>query len=308
MATRRHYPGGRWRAGLVTAAGMLTVVGTWPLTLATATATATVASAGATDGASATGTATPATATAVATAAVATAPPAAATTSSVPLLPPIPTTGFALLTIAAEPNPAALPAHRRGAGAGDIEVSVTLSGSTTQTSFLDLYLEPGTMACAASTLAEEARGSAARPTSVNGATIQGPFSQEVAENFNAPGVHRLCGYLTPDSNPSGNESASPSATATLLLTVEREPREPPVAKARQCVVPMVVGLREAAGRRALMAAGCRLGTVRRVASPAAEIGYVISQTPTAGRHVPAGTAVNVVVGARRAKAGAPGHR
>ncbi|MEY2515353.1 MAG: large repetitive protein, partial [bacterium] len=63
------------------------------------------------------------------------------------------------------------------------------------------------------------------------------------------------------------------------------------APGRTCLVPRLRNKRLAAARRAIVAAGCRSGKVRRVASRAVAKGRVIRQTPGAGRRVARGTSV-----------------
>jgi hypothetical protein len=67
------------------------------------------------------------------------------------------------------------------------------------------------------------------------------------------------------------------------------------APGRTCLVPRLRNKRLAAARRAIVAAGCRSGKVRRVASRAVAKGRVIRQTPGAGRRVARGTSVRLVV-------------
>jgi Tol biopolymer transport system component len=62
-----------------------------------------------------------------------------------------------------------------------------------------------------------------------------------------------------------------------------------------CRVPRVVGLRLAAAKRAIVARRCRTGVVRRAFSRTFKKGVVMSQSRRAGKVVPAGTKINLVV-------------
>jgi hypothetical protein len=68
-----------------------------------------------------------------------------------------------------------------------------------------------------------------------------------------------------------------------------------------CNVQQAVGKRLAAAKQALLRGHCRLGKVRRVHSTWAKKGRVISQKPSAGAVVPAGTNVKLVVSKGRRK-------
>jgi hypothetical protein len=115
-------------------------------------------------------------------------------------------------------------------------VSFTLSGTSDNgAEFLDLYFQPTTGACAATTDAEKSQtdagalsGTGAFESAINGGTVgQGPFTESTDHFFDVPRVYRLCAYLTPDTNPAGNDAGTPDATATLLLTIEAHATPPP---------------------------------------------------------------------------------
>lgn len=73
------------------------------------------------------------------------------------------------------------------------------------------------------------------------------------------------------------------------------------AAAKPCVVPKVVGLHLVAARVYVAAGGCRLGRVVRVGSVIVPRRRVISQQPRAGRRLPAGARVSLVVSAGTTK-------
>jgi hypothetical protein len=83
------------------------------------------------------------------------------------------------------------------------------------------------------------------------------------------------------SNGAGSESAASGLT-------ERASRRP------LCVVPRVQGKKVAAARRAIRRANCRVGRVRKARSRRPR-GRVIAQTPRAGKRLPLGTKVKLVV-------------
>jgi hypothetical protein len=113
------------------------------------------------------------------------------------------------------------------------------------------------------------------------------------------GVFWICAYLVPAYSPTGYPG-QPLATAAapLGVGVPTPPTPTPPAKhgASVCVVPRVLGTKLAAARKALAAADCRAGKISRRRSSRASRGRVISQSPRAGRHRPAGASVNLTVG------------
>jgi PASTA domain len=207
----------------------------------------------------------------------------------------------AALAVAAKPNPGVIPPFNPETGGGSVQVTATLSGSADRTDFLDLYFQPNSTPCAATTDEEKSEvdagamsGSGAFESAVNGGTVgQGPFSEDAAATFDTPRVYRLCAYLTPDDDPAGNDQGPPDATATTLLTI-RAGSSPPKPKA--CVVPHLAGKPLSAAKRALAAAGCRLGSVRRVPAKRRQRGRVLSQHPSPGKRLAPGAKVNVTAG------------
>jgi hypothetical protein len=63
-----------------------------------------------------------------------------------------------------------------------------------------------------------------------------------------------------------------------------------------CVVPRLVGKTLSRARGALNAAGCAVGKVKRVKASHTKRNHVLSQSPAAGKKLPHGAKVNVVVG------------
>jgi beta-lactam-binding protein with PASTA domain len=91
----------------------------------------------------------------------------------------------------------------------------------------------------------------------------------------------LCAFVVALAAPAGQLSA---ATAT------------------RCVVPRVVGLPVVSARIYVQAGGCRVGHVIRVGSVVVQRRRVLSQRPAAGRRLPAGARVDLVV-----SSGSPKH-
>jgi beta-lactam-binding protein with PASTA domain len=64
----------------------------------------------------------------------------------------------------------------------------------------------------------------------------------------------------------------------------------------KCVVPKVVGMTLGRAKAAIVGHHCRVGTVTHAFSPKKKRGRVLAQTPRAGRKLPKGTKVKLVVG------------
>ena len=92
---------------------------------------------------------------------------------------------------------------------------------------------------------------------------------------------------TPGSDGSG--SGEPGTTSGTQRT--------PAAAAKRCVVPKLKGRTLAAAKRALKRAGCRVGKVSKRRSRK-HAGTVLAQSKRAGRRLPRGTRVKLVVAAR----------
>ena len=71
----------------------------------------------------------------------------------------------------------------------------------------------------------------------------------------------------------------------------------------RCLVPRVVGKTLAAAKKAILAAVCSVGTITTKTSGLVARGYVMSQSPTAGKKLPDGTPVNLVISGGRAGSG-----
>jgi hypothetical protein len=65
--------------------------------------------------------------------------------------------------------------------------------------------------------------------------------------------------------------------------------------AQKCVVPHVAGKKLASAETAVTKAHCALGRVKKASSKHVKTGLVISESPAAGKTLPAGTKVNLVV-------------
>jgi beta-lactam-binding protein with PASTA domain len=91
--------------------------------------------------------------------------------------------------------------------------------------------------------------------------------------------------------------AVPALCAVLVLPAAELSAAP-----KRCVVPKVVGLHLVAARIYVEAGGCRVGRVVRVGSVVVPRRRVLSQRPAAGRRLPAGARVDLVV-----SSGSPKH-
>ena len=93
----------------------------------------------------------------------------------------------------------------------------------------------------------------------------------------------------------------PPAQTNTVTTVVREPAPAPVVITKEaepvCVVPELVGLKLAAARRGLAAAGCATGTVKRKKNRR-QAGRVLAQRTKAASRLAAGTKVALTVGRR----------
>ena len=86
-----------------------------------------------------------------------------------------------------------------------------------------------------------------------------------------------------------------AATTPTTTTAAPAPGGTPGAT-QGCVVPKLIGKTLVAARRAIVAAHCSVGAVRRAVSTRAKQGLVVSQTPPAGAKRARGTRVALVVG------------
>ena len=86
-----------------------------------------------------------------------------------------------------------------------------------------------------------------------------------------------------------------AATTTTTTTTATPPGGTPGAT-QGCVVPKLIGKTLVAARRAIVAAHCSVGAIRRAVSTRAKQGLVVSQTPPAGAKRARGTRVALVVG------------
>lgn len=101
--------------------------------------------------------------------------------------------------------------------------------------------------------------------------------------------------LVISQNPAGGTSAAPGTAVALVVSLG-----PALV-----TVPAVVNLAQAAAQSALTGAGLAVGAITNATSATVIAGSIISQTPSAGTAVPAGSAVSLVVSSGPAAAGAP---
>jgi hypothetical protein len=121
----------------------------------------------------------------------------------------------------------------------------------------------------------------------DGKVVQSSVAGLLSTDKPGPGTHT---YTVRAADSTGNLGPA-SAPASVTISSPKPPPPPPP----KCVVPKLKGLRLAAARTALQRAHCALGTVRHKHSRRVKRGRIISQSPTAGAHGPAGSKVSVVV-------------
>ena len=134
---------------------------------------------------------------------------------------------------------------------------------------------------------------------IDGGTNSASGNSELAQCF---GVS--CGAVPPECEvspppppaPEPPPEPVPPPPAPLLVQPQASPPpSPPAPKVvRQCLIPNVKGRMLPGARRAIVRAGCRVGTVGSRYSKAGK-GRVISQSPRAGRRVRLGFRVNVML-------------
>jgi len=127
----------------------------------------------------------------------------------------------------------------------------------------------------------------ARATTDSGLRVV--FSASGACSVNGSRVHLTrVGTCTLTARQPGNANFKAARSVTRGFHVS----------GRGCTVPRLVGKQLGAAKRALVASRCRVGTVRSVSASASKRGRVVAQSRRAGRTLPAGTKVDLVVGRR----------
>jgi hypothetical protein len=102
----------------------------------------------------------------------------------------------------------------------------------------------------------------------------------------------------PEESGGETESSAPFAAGfnADVETIAAPPVIPPPAPEAHCIVPRLKGKKLAAAKKALRAAGCGVGVVKRKHGVKATVGKVVRELPKADRVLPVGTAVSVKLG------------
>lgn len=103
--------------------------------------------------------------------------------------------------------------------------------------------------------------------------------------------------LNPGSNTINilaTDAAGASAQGQLTVLYQ-PPAPPPTPWVARCNVPWIKGMKLRAAKRALRQAHCKVGKIKHVKSRKLHPGRVMSTTPRAGRHLPAGSRVELSV-------------
>lgn len=133
-------------------------------------------------------------------------------------------------------------------------------------------------------------GSGIKSLVVGGQSVQlgpgGVWSTSVALN---PGANTITALATDGAG------ASTQAQVTVVYQPPAQTTPAPVSSPVRCKVPRVKGMKLSAAEKALRRAHCKVGKVKHVISRKIGRGRVMSSTPQAGRHRPAGSKVQLFV-------------
>jgi hypothetical protein len=130
-----------------------------------------------------------------------------------------------------------------------------------------------------------ASGSGIKSLVVAGQNVPlGPDGSWSAQTTLSPGSNTIIALATDAAG------ATPQAQVTIVYQPPTPP--PPPAK---CSVPRVKGMKLPAAEKALRRAHCKVGKVKHVKSRKLARGRVMSTTPSAGRHLRAGTKIELFV-------------
>jgi hypothetical protein len=183
-------------------------------------------------------------------------------------------------------------------GAGSCTVTASQAGNTDYNAAVDV---PQTFAVAKAgqtitfgVLANKTVGAAdftLSATASSGLAVSFSASATGSCTVSGTTVHVTgAGSCTITASQAGNANFNAATNVAQSFTISAAP--PP---AKKCTVPKVVGKTLAAAKLALKAKHCVAGTVSRAYSRTIKKGKVVSQSRRAGRVLPAGTKVNLVV-------------
>jgi hypothetical protein len=198
--------------------------------------------------------------------------------------------------------------------------TMTVSGSTGGASDAVIYPVYGPAPCAATLEAQLAAGPDEVLTrlELNEGTVPGltgAFAiqvQGIGKAVSSPGQYSVCVFMEASAEPEAVEAleeeqliAAASGTFTVLPSLTS--MAPTInlagllgirpAGGIRCVVPRVRGRKLDPARRLLVRAHCAVGRVRRVRSKHVQKGRVISQSRRAGRSLPGGAEVGLLISA-----------
>jgi len=130
-------------------------------------------------------------------------------------------------------------------------------------------------------------------TDCTGVTVTSDTARRGAEKINYSGIEvPPCGFVAPPPPPPAPPPPPPPPPAPP--PPPPSPPPPPPPPRISCRVPNVVGKKLSSGEAAIRRAHCRLGRVASVRSRKRK-GFVIAQSPRAGRRLPNRSRVSVVV-------------
>jgi hypothetical protein len=191
--------------------------------------------------------------------------------------------------------------------------TMTVSGSTGNTADASVYSIYGPAPCAASVEAQLVSNpyeSLVSPEAgeVPPLGLAGTFTVHaggLGEAVSSPGLYTVCVFMEASEEPEAGETseepelvAEASATFTALAAPGGASSAATTGRraVRRCVVPHLRGRRLRSAEIAIARAHCALGRVRRVGARHARRGRVVWQSRRAGRSLPRGTRVGLVVG------------
>jgi hypothetical protein len=125
-------------------------------------------------------------------------------------------------------------------------------------------------------------GDGAAPTIAAAPSAPGPLGT-------ASHSYPAAGTFTATVSVIDKDGGIGSAAFPVTVVTGREPTQ------QQCLVPRLKGKTLAQAKAALVRGRCKLGRVRKAKSKKIKKGRVVSQTPAAGRSLPLGSKVNVVL-------------
>jgi PASTA domain len=189
--------------------------------------------------------------------------------------------------------------------------TMTVKGSTGAASHAVIYPIYGPAPCAATVEAQLAASAyeflaSTETDEVPSSGLTGSFTihvQGVGQAVSSPGLYTICVFMEASEEseavePSEEEKlvalASASFTVPPALT-STSPTAGSTGGVTKCVVPPIKARKLAFAEKAIGRAHCAVGKVRKASSKHVRKGRVISQSRSAGKSLPQGTTVSLVV-------------